>query len=55
MWMNAAPLFPCVTSMPIVRTQLGLIAVPVRLDLVETGKRVLVRKKQDSKVYKISH
>ena len=48
--MNAALLFPCVTSMPIVGTLAVLIVVPVKLDLLETEKHVLVREDKNSKV-----
>ena len=48
--MNAALLSPFVTSMPIVKTLAALIVVPVKLDLLETEKRALVREKQNTKV-----
>ena len=48
--MNAALLFPCVTSMPIVGTLAVLIVVPVKLDLLETEKHALVREDKNSKV-----
>ena len=48
--MNVPLLLPCVTSMPIVRTLAALIVVPVKLDLLETEKRALVREKQNTKV-----
>ena len=50
MWMNAALLSPYVTSMLIARTLVALIVVPVKLDLLETEKRALVREKQNTKV-----
>ena len=48
MWMNAALLSPCVTLMPIVRTLLALIVVPVKLDLLETEKHALVRDQKNT-------
>ena len=51
MWMNAALLSPCVTSMPIVKTLSAPIVVPVKLDLLGTGKRALVREEKNSKVF----
>ena len=42
MWMNAALLSPCVTSMPIVRILAALIVVPAKLDLLETEKHARV-------------
>ena len=50
MWTNAALLFPCVTTMPIVRILKELITVPVKLDLLETGKPAMVREYQNTKV-----
>lgn len=57
MWMNAAFLSPCATLMQIVRILLALIVVPVKLDLLETGKRALVREEKNSEVSisKVSH
>ena len=49
--MNAVLLSPCVMPMPIAKTLSALTVVPVNLDLLETGKRALVR----SKVYRISY
>ena len=49
--MNAVLLSPCVTPMPIAKTLSALTVVPVNLDLLETGKRALVR----SKVYRITY
>ena len=43
MWTNVALLSRCVTSMLIARTLTALIVVPVKLDLLETEKRALVR------------
>ena len=43
MWMNAALLSPCVTSMLIVRILAALIVVPAKLDLLETEEHALVR------------
>ena len=43
MWMNAALLSPCVTSMPIVRILVALIVVSVNQDLLETEKHAPVR------------
>jgi len=54
MWMNAALQSPCVTSMPIVRILVGLIVVPVKLDLLETVKRAPVREQPNNKVSSIS-
>ena len=48
--MNAALLFPCVTSMPIVGTLAVPIFVPAKLDLLETEKLALVREDKNSKV-----
>ena len=45
--MNAVLLPTCVTSMPIVKTLSALIVVPVELDLLETGKRALVREEKN--------
>ena len=45
--MNVALLSPCVTSMLIARTLTALTVVPVKLDLLETGKRAPVRDKQN--------
>ena len=53
--MNAALLSPCVAPMPIAKTLSALTFVPVNLDLLETGKRALVREETNSKVYRISH
>ena len=55
--MNAVLLPPCVTSMPIVRILAVLIVVPVKLDLLETGKRALVREEKNSEVSicRVSH
>ena len=55
--MNAVLLSPCVKSMPIAKTPAALIVVPVKLDLLETGKRALVREEKNSEVSisKVSH
>ena len=55
MWMNAAFLSPCATLMQIVRILLALIVVPVKLDLLETGKRAPVREKQNTQLSSISY
>ena len=47
MLMNAAPLSPCVTPTPIAKTLSAVIVVPVKLDLLETGKRAVVREWQN--------
>ena len=54
MWTNVALLSRCVTSMPIVRILVGLIVVPVKLDLLETVKRAPVREQPNNKVSSIS-
>ena len=53
--MNAMLLSPCVVPMPIAKTLSALTVVPVNLDLLEMGKRALVREETNSKVYRISH
>ena len=53
--MNAVLLSPCVTPMPIAKTLSALTVVPVNLDLLETGKRALVREETNSKVYRLLH
>ena len=51
MWTNAAPQFPCVTSMPIVRILAALIFVLAKLDLLGMEKLAMVNYSENLYAY----